>query len=269
MALFSNSLSVTRQYLSAAVGDLIRGTADSGSETTIVDTMLTKPSDYYNNYGYKCYIYEGINIGEERVVSTWVLGSTNTLTLTPAFTAAITSASKYELHRIFTQDDYRKAINMAIEGIAGKYLIDLIDETTVLVADTYEYDLPLSFLYLYKVTTEQTAAGGVWDAEAEIDPRNWSINKSYAPALKLDERYYSIVAGKYLRLEGQGAQPLVTADTSVIYLPIDWLVQKAITFLPQEKIQSNKLENTFKQAILLSSKEPRAYPHPEARAIVE
>jgi len=269
MALFSNTLSAVRQHLSAAVGDLITGTADSGTSTTIVHTMLRKGDDYYNEHHYRSYIYGGTNIGEEREVSDWDL-TTNTLTLAPAYTAAIDLTSLYELHYIFTEDEYRKSINMAIESIAGKYLIDLIDETTIeLSTGTYEYALPTSFLYLYKVITEETAAGGVFNEADEVDFRAYTIIKAYAPEMKLHESRYSIGDGKFLRLEGQGAQAKVTADTDGIYLPLDWVVQKAITFLPQNKIQSNKLDNTYRQALILAANEPRAYPHPKAKRIVE
>ena len=269
MALFSNSLSTIRQYLSSTIGDLITGTFDSGDTNHAVDTMLTKGDDYYNEHHYKCYIYAGTNIGEEREVSDWT-NSTNQLTFTPGFTDSVDTTTNYELHYIFTEDEYRKAINMAIESIAGKYLIDLKDETTItLVADTYEYALPTSFLYLYSVITEDSVDTDVYEGSNEIDPRDWDIIRAYPPYLKLDEQRYSITAGRDLRLEGQGTQAIVDGDADVINIPPDWLVQKAITFLPKGKIQSNKLDATYQQALVLSAKEPRAWPNPCARRIVE
>ena len=271
MALFSNTLASVRQYLSSTVGDLIMGTFDSGDTNNAVDTMLIKGDDYYNEHHYRCYIYAGTNIGEEREVSDWV-NFTNQLTFTPGFTDSVDTTTNYELHYIFTEDEYRKAINMAIESIAGKYLVNLKDETTItLVADTYEYELPLSFLYLYSVITEDSVDTDVYNEEDEIDPRDWDIIKSYPPKLKLNENRYSITAGRDLRLEGQGTQAKVTSDTDAIYIPPDWLIQKAITFLPKGKIQSNKLDTTYQQAreYLLLQKEPRSWPDPEAKAIVE
>jgi len=73
----------------------------------------------------------------------------------------------------------------------------------------------------------------------------------------------------YLRLEGQGTQPIVDSDSDIIYLPPDWVVQKAITFLPQSKIQSNKLDNVFRQALIMSAREPRYAPNPSAKRIME
>ena len=261
-------MSVIRKYLSDAVGDLIEGTFASGTTTTGVHTMLRQADDYYNNHKYRCYIYGGTNIGVEREISDWVL-STHTLTFDPAFSSAIDNTSKYELHHIFTEDEYRKAINLAIEALAGKYLVDIKDETIALVASTYEYALPTSFLYLHRVITEKTADGGIFDASDEIDPRDWDIIKSYPPKLKLHEDYYSIVAGKDLRLEGQGTQPIVDDDTDIIYLPPDWVVWKAITFLPQNKIQSNNLDATYRNALVLSAREPRRWANPRARRVAE
>ena len=269
MALFSNSLSTIRQYLSSAVGDLIIGTFDSGDTNNAVDTMLIKGDDYYNEHHYRCYIYAGTNIGEEREISDWTK-TTHQLTFDPGFTDSVDTTTDYELHYIFTEDEYRKAINLAIESLAGKYLIELKDETTItLVADTYEYALPTTFLYLYKVITEDAVDTNVYNEEDEIDPRDWDIIKAYPPYLKLDETRYSITAGKDLRLEGQGAQATVDDDADIISLPTDWLVQKSITFLPKAKIMSNKLDTTYQQALLMSAKEPRAWPNPEAKRIVE
>ncbi len=354
MALYSNVLSVIRQHLSSAVGDLIEGTFASGTTTTGVHTMLRKANDWYNHHGYKCYIYGGTNIGEEREVSDWVL-STNTLTLAPAFTAAIDNTSKYELHYIFFADELLKAINQTIESIAGKYLVDIKNETTIRLTSTtdnlgntvytFEYALPLSLLYLYRVITEEavagkkltgtisgtftsgeTVTGGTSGATGElayagstyirvrkvsgtfavgeiatggsssatcstitavddetagggrflysgiIDTRDWSIIKSYPPKLKLHKGYYSVDEDLYLRLEGQGTQPIVTSDTDMIYLPPDWLIAEAILRLPSNKIQSNKLDGVLAQArvdALYYRDRGGNYPNPWARQIVE
>lgn len=275
MALFSNTLAVIRQYLSSQVGDLILSTAaEPLASTHYTDSALLKGDDYYNDHHYRGYCYSGTNlVGQEREVHDWVYAN-RLIIFTPPFTALIVAGDLFELHHIFTEKEYRRAINLAIESLAGKYLVDIIDETMPtggagLVADTYEYELPTSFLYLTKVTTEHEATGGKFYESGVIDPRDWSIIKAYPPILKLRKGYYSITAGKDLRLEGQGTQPLVTGDTDVIYLPPDWLVQKAITYLSQEKIQSNKLDATYRQAMVLSAKEPRNWPDPRAQRIVE
>jgi len=268
MAIYSNTLAVIRKYLSSVIGDLIEGTANSGTTTTLVSTLLRQANDYYNHHKYRCYIYDGTNIGVEREVSDWDLG-THTLTFDPAFPSAINNTSKYELHYIFTEEEYRKAINLAIECQANKYFVEIKDETTVLVADTYEYALPTSMLGIIHIITEKTKDGGIFDASDEIDRRSWSIIKSYPPKLKLHEDYYSISAGKDLRIEGCGSQPLVDDDTDVIYLPPDWLIQKAITFLPQSKAQRGSLDETYRRALLISAREPISRADPRTRWVIE
>lgn len=271
MALYSNALSVVRQYLGGAVGDLILSTAGTTavSATTYCDTMLTKANDYYNLHGYKGYCYEGSAIGQEREVSDFV-SSGSTVTFAPAFSPALVAADEFELCHIFTEDEKRKAINLAIESLAGKYLIDIKDETTiVLSADTYEYDLPKNLLYLEKVTPEATAGSADFEEANVFDSRDYRVLRAYPAKLKLHKDRISIGAGKYLRLEGQGTQPIVDDDTDAIYLPPDWVVQKAITMLPQNKIQSNKLDKTYQQALVLSSREPRNWANPRSQRIVE
>jgi len=271
MALYSNTLAVIRQYLSSAVGDLLYGACGTTSATTSKThaPFLWKANDYYNDHNYTVYVYAGTNIGEVRRATDWVLTG-NLLTVHAVYDDACDATSYIELHHIFTEDEYRKAINLAIESMGDKYLIDIIDDTTItLAASTYEYALPTSMLYLYKVTTENEAAGDVFYESGVIDPRDYDIIKAYPPYLKLRKDYYSITADKDLRLEGQGAQAIVDDDTDVINLPPDWVVAKAITFLPKNKIQSNALDETYRQALLQSANVPRAWPHPRAVRIVE
>ncbi len=250
------------------MGDLNYGQAGTTGATTtkIYAPFLWKADDYYNNNNYEVYVYAGTNIGVTKRITDWDLSSF-LLTVHSAYAAACDVTSYIELSRIFTEDDKRKAINLAIESIKHTYLIDRTDVATTLVADTYEYTLPTDQYYVEKITTEKVAAGGVFEEADVIDSRDWRLISPRK--LKLHEDRYSITAGKDLRLEGQGVQALVTADTGVIYLPPDWLVQKAITFLPQNAIQSNKLDATYRQALLLSADEPFNPPNPRAQKVIE
>ena len=268
MALYSNTLAVLRHYLASVCGDLIAGQAGvTGATTTkIYAPFLYHANDYYNNNFYEVYVYAGTNIGVTKRVTDWVLADL-LLTVHSAYSVACDATSYIELHRIFTTDEYNKAINLAIEAIAENYLIDKIDETTTLVADVYEYTLPSGFDFVHKVTTEDEADSGDYYDEDEIDSRDWDLISPRT--LKLRYGYYSITAGKDLRIEGQGRQDTVDSDTDVIYLPPDWVVQKAITFLPQNRIQSNNLDATYRNALLLSAKEPRNWANPRSQRVVE
>lgn len=278
MALFSNTTAVIRHYLSSAVGDLVSGVCSTtGATTAIINApFLYKPNDYYNNLHYEVYVYAGTNLGEARWVKDWTLTGNLLEIETPVYDNACDATSYIELHKIFTAAEYLKAINLGIESMAGNYLIDIKDETTITLSeDTYEYALPLSMLYLYRVIEEEEATGGeFWDSD-EIDPRDYSIIKSYAPKLKLNKSYYSVGSGrdgKDLRLEGQGTQPIVDDDADVIYLPPNWLVAEAILRLPRNKIESNKLDDVFKHAemdAIWYRLHARNWPHPKAKQVVE
>lgn len=170
MAIYSNSYAVIRQRLASMVGDGMfpPATADSGSTSTLVDTDLTEADDYFNNLRYYLYVYDGANEGSERKVSDWD-NATNTLTLSPAFSSAIDNTSKYELHNIFREFEYRNAVNQAIEKIGTKYLIDLVDTTTIRLTSTtsndgdtvytWEYALPSDAFYIHRIITEDYETG--------------------------------------------------------------------------------------------------------------
>ncbi len=265
----SNTLQVIRHYLSNSVGDLTYGNAGTtGATTTLIYApFLWQADDYYNNHKYEAYVYLGTNIGVTKRVTDWVL-STFLLTVHSAYDNACDATSFVELHRIFTEDDYRKAINLAIGSLAnGTFVIDKTDATITLVADVYEYTVPAGFSHIHRITTEKTAGTGLFQERAVIDNRDWRLISPRK--IKFHESHYGVTAGKDLRIEGQGKQEKLTSDASVCYIPMDWLVQKAITFLPMNKIQNNSLLDTYKAAIALSQKEPRRWPHHFAQRVVE
>ena len=174
MALFSSATSVIRQRIARLVDDCILATVSSGSTTTAVlattdpPQFLEQDDDYFNLQKYEVYCYEGTNIGQAVLASDWVK-STHTLTVKPTQASAYATSSKLELHRLFAASEYLNAINLAISLYARKYLLDLKDETTITLVQgltndgddiyTYEYALPLSLLYLQRVTTEGFETG--------------------------------------------------------------------------------------------------------------
>jgi len=358
MALYSNDLSVIRQRIARELDDLILATVSAGSTTTAVlattdpPQFRNKADDYFNQHEYEVYTYEGINIGESAVAKDWTLTTpANTLTVDRTL-ATFTTASKLELHRIFTSGEYLNAINLAIDAAAGEYLVDIKDETTVVLVEgetndgntiyTYEYTLPTSLLYIHRVTKEGCVSGkkltgpvtvaftlgekvtadvslatgiisyedsgddyilvrevdgtfavddtvtgasgscGVLTAVADetvgdgkfpikniVDPRDWSIIKTNGPKIKFNEDHFSVVGDLRVRLEGQGSQALVSSNTDDIFLPPDWLVLKAITFLPYSKLESDKLLNTFKMAEAKTARPIYTAIHANSKGVIE
>ena len=113
-----------------------------------------------------------------------------------------------------------------------------------------------------------TVGKGTFPEWRVLDPRDWRIiNSSSAPKLKLDEYQYDVVADLRLRLEGQGIQDVVDADTDTIFLPPHEFIEVAGTFLPYSKIESNNLTAKFNQCRETRAKvEARSYRHPYANS---
>lgn len=266
--MYSNTLSVIRQHLLSSVGDLLKGQCGTTGATTskIYAPFLWQANDYYSDHKYHAYVYLGKNIGVDKRAKGWALSSF-LLEVHSAYDAACDATSYIELHRIFVVDELHSAINQAINAMGDKYVLPFTDETIVLVADIHEYSLPSDVTHITRITTEDSADSGTFENEDEIDFRDWRLISPRK--LKLDENRYSITAGKDLRIEGYKTQATVSADTDVINIPPAWLVQKAITFLPMNKISSNNLLATYRAAFELSAREPRSHPAPQHRRVVE
>ena len=95
--LLSQELVATKAYKHAftpGIDKEAKGTADSGSETTLVDADLVPGNDWWN--GCWLHIISGTNAGEWRII-TDSEASSNTVTVSPAFPVAIDNTSVYEI----------------------------------------------------------------------------------------------------------------------------------------------------------------------------
>lgn len=363
MALFSTTEKVIRQRLSRMMNDCVLATVSATGSTTTATVGTTdppqfysKPDDYYNLQEWEVYAYGGTNIGVTRLAGDW---ASHVLTLEPAAGSSYDATSELELHRIFYVVELRDAINQAIELYAKKYLIDLKDETTIVLVETarndnadsyvytYEYTLPTDALYIWRVTTEgresgnkltgtvsgaftlgetitggtsgatgvltygpaaatyilvrdidgtfetgeiatggtsnetcstitavdeETVGDGKFEMEDIVDPRDYTILKSYSPKIKFHEDHYNVVADLRVRLEYQGSQAVVTADTDTIFLPPNEFVEVAASFLPFSKIDSNNLAATFDKCMKTRARveaRPPVNPYPNAKQVIE
>lgn len=133
------------------------GTATGGSTTTLADTGgLYAPDDYWN--GHYLYIVEDAGgagaapEGEERPVTDYVQ-STATLTVAPAFSAAVASGDTYEVLAV-RRADVIAMINSAIRMAGETWLVSKVDDSTVNLADDdYDYALPTDLVRLLCVWT--------------------------------------------------------------------------------------------------------------------
>ena len=138
------------------------GTATGGLATTLEDTGgLYAPDDYWN--GHYLYIVEDAGgagaapEGEERPVTDYVQ-STATLTVSPAFSAAVASGDTYEVLAV-RRADLIAMINSAIRMAGETWLVSKVDDSTInLVDGDYDYDLPTDLARLLCVWVREDAA---------------------------------------------------------------------------------------------------------------
>jgi len=113
---------------------------------------------------------------------------------------------------------------------------------------------------------------GKFEIGDTINSRDYTITKSYPPKIKLNEDYYTVIGDLRLRLEGQGSQAEVSADTDNIFLPPDEFCEIAVTYLPFSKIESNNLLNTFQQCLRTRERilaRPVIFPYANSKRIIE
>ena len=114
----------------------------------------------------------------------------------------------------------------------------------------------------------EVAGDGKFPPENVIDNRDWRVLKPYAPKLRLAEGYYTVVEDLRLRLEYQGIQDEVDADTDTIMLPPHEFCEVAATYLPFSKIESNNLVAVFNKCLETRARiqaRPPMFPYPNAR----
>jgi hypothetical protein len=151
------------------------GTASGGSTTTIVDSDgLYAPDDYYNgHYAYILTDAGGAGAapqGEQRPVTDYVQ-STKTLTVAPAFSAAVAAADVYELLPVGRMEIIA-AINAGVRAAGETWLIPKTDDSTIdLAAGDYDYSLPAALARMLNVWT-RSATDEAWQP---LDGRLWWV----------------------------------------------------------------------------------------------
>ena len=128
------------------------GTATGGSTSSVVDTARTEADDYWNNSW--LYIASTTDskapLYEESLVADFTAAN-DTLTLSPALTAAVGATDTYELRRYFSASMIHSAINLALEDGRFQFRSEAEDSSLVVLEDTYEYTLPDAVDYVPKV----------------------------------------------------------------------------------------------------------------------
>lgn len=248
--------------LNRAINMAIESVADGKYLIDKVDTTTVKLTSTEDNLGNIVYTYEytlptDVYYVDRVTTEHGVGGSKLTGTVSGAFTAGetVTGETSEATGELSYGPDGSTYIRL--RKVSGTFAV----EETATGGTSEETCSSIT------AVASETAGSGKWEDGDVIDPRNWRLLSSRK--LKLHESYYHVNEDLYLRIEGQGRQAVVTSDTTAIVLPLDWLVQKAITFLPGNKIESNALDETYRRAMIASAQSPKNYPHPESRKVIE
>ena len=128
-----------------------------------------------------------------------------------------------------TDEELEQAINHAIDEVRNEmpYHIDP-DESVTLSDDTYEYSLAgLGFAYIHQITMA--------DADGDFPTTNIIWSHQYriiaGPTLVFDERMWSPLDSRDLRIEGQAYQSNLTGGSDVLYISDAYVVNTAAAFL--------------------------------------
>ena len=118
----------------------------------------------------------------------------------------------------------------------------------------------------------ETVGDGKFEMGDIVDPRDYTILKAYSPKIKFHEDHYNVVADLRIKLEYQGSQAAITADTDTIFLPPNEFVEVAATFLPFSKIESPNLKATFDKCMMVRARveaRPPIAPYANSKRVIE
>ena len=162
-----------RHSTGRTLGDLYLGSVTSATTTTVVDTGRYEPDGAFT--GQYFYIYGGTGKGQERRITNWTQ-STQTYTFTTPFNPAPDSTSLYEVHKVFTTDEYNQAIRQAVWDIADTYFVPISDASIVLNSNQTRYPIPPGFSHVFEVQVNMIE--DITDKYQKVAPAAWYINRA-------------------------------------------------------------------------------------------
>lgn len=232
-------------------GHLHVGTAEAGSNTTtIVDTTLIDPDDFWNNH----YVYvDGADgaapEGEERFVSDFVQ-STGTLTISPAFTAAVAADDTYLILPV-RRGVFVRAINNAIRKASERFGVPTSDAATITIAaDTYQYNLPADLLWLEDVKYRSDSD----EPYKQIGRTIWGVSGTPgAQVLELTD-IDAFTAGDNLRLDYIKRLSELSDDTDALGIGvpaeaelIEYITHRVLWYLHTQAANRGISSGTFRE----------------------
>lgn len=250
------------------------GTCTGGTTATFVDSGRYEKDDYFQNLSPqgKVRILSTTDgaapLGEERFITDWVQ-STGTGTVHDNFSAAPASGDTYGIFSEYTWDEVVEAINMAIDRAAEprhQVLVPYIDETTTAQSSTYEYNVPVGFITIHRISM----ADGNGDFPDPVNPTEYRIIRAGVPKIhfirfptedQLQDHIYSdlfadtgVTAGRLLRIEGLKRQERLSHETDLCSLNPSYVIYQAAAHLHESRMTGNDPDEHRTKAVMCQEK---------------
>lgn len=194
-------------YRTAAIlqRTLRHGVATGGDSSTLVDTNLNEPADYFD--GGTLFFLSGTLAGQTRVITDWSL-SAHTFTFPLVAPNPVAAGQHYAaLSKLYSREALVAAVNQALKALGP---FSMKNDTLVIVAQTERYALPVGVGRVLQVQIEQ---------EAGVFSRPYQSWEEVGGYLYIDQGDYAMLdnlAGLHLRLWYEGEHPFITGDTDAI-----------------------------------------------------
>lgn len=239
--------------LAHEMNDCVALTATSnGTTTTFVDNVNVNSS----RESYDGWEWFGTSSPNSDVIATVTATSTNTLTLTPAVTSTTTGSTALLVNkrgRGFRIQDYKRAINGAIQDFNGAALIPTIEVIGTVYSDTTGYiTVPATTAEVYRI--EYQNSEGRWrEIKRAMTPGadGWTAEPS-AAVIRIEGRP-SVEADSYaVRLHGYKRQAALSALSDACSFDSGGIVARAAYLLTRSALDRDP---KYAQQILLYRQE--------------
>lgn len=235
------------------MGTVREGTATGGSTTTLIDTLLDEPGDYFSKG--TVWILSGANSGACKVVSTY---QENTLAWSSALTGAIAAGVSYAV----ANPEYPKwKLAQAVLQVLRFDPILKTDDTLTVTANTEEYDLPSNVKQVSHIEVATNTS----------EPYSFKPNYNWRDVygkLVFDHGKAPSEAGRIIRIWHIDVHGEIGESEDILpSVDIDWLKWKAVEYLYRDAMtRFNKdnptdveLLNEAKQNALMAERKAKRY----------
>ena len=224
----------------------------NGSTTTFVDNVNVNASrESYD--GWEIFFTSSPNLGE---IATVTGTSSNTITFTPALTSTTTGSTAILVNkrgRGFRIQDYKRAINGAIQDFNGTALIPTIETISpVFDADDGYLTVPADLAEAYRIEYQNTQGRWLevkWASRAGSD--GWTAEPS-AAVIRIEGPPADAANGYTVRIHGYKRQALLSALTDTCAFDSGGIVARAAYLLTRSALDRDP---KYAQQVLLYRQE--------------